>query len=167
MTGNSPSSPTVVFRNDAAVIAWVLLPFWFVVLVPFTREAMITGSVLVMGFLTIFWIAGIGLLVWVPRIPRIEVAVGQGDVRVVERFPLSTRIRRFACSEVTVSPIEECAGEGTSYTCWLVLPQGQHIPFANGSTEEQVRRQRERLVAALALSLSLGRSDPDGSQPET
>jgi hypothetical protein len=151
MPDRSRIGAPLVFQNNAALFAWIFMAVWMLALAGLTGPALGAGEgqfwvQVVLGGL---WLAGLWMSWLVLRASRTRIEVERHSVLVQDKFLWSTRERRFAPSVLAVSDIEEGTGEGTIYTCSLILPDKQRIIFAQGSSEAEVAKERDKLLDAL------------------
>ena len=154
MSFDPQSDQVVVFKNNAAVMIWLIMAAWIAALVYFTRVAMTTSEVpgFLAAVLAVFWIAGLVIAALSLWAPHVRVEISSDGVFVSERAPLWKRQRQFAARDLSVSDIienEDSEGGGINYTCSLLLPDNESIILVQGNSRPKVVQERGQLIGAL------------------
>jgi len=153
MHDRARGSSTAVFRNNAALVAWVFMAVWMLMLGCFTYIFVRDGgqpawSGLVLG---LFWLFGLGGCSWAFSQPRVRVEVSPRGVLTREIFPWWAREAGFAAAQVSVPDvIEEKDSDGDPYfKCILKLPGNRNLTVAESGHRPNVDATHARLRAAL------------------
>lgn len=150
------AAPRRVFRNDTALGLWLFVLAWIAMLVCFSYIAWRDGGIAQTGrwtwpLLGGFWLAGIGILAWAARFPRLRLELGADGVRLREHFPLLRSEARYRTSDLVAPRVESTRDDDGDmrHDCVLDLPGSRRVVLLSSADADAARRCCEELTIAL------------------
>lgn len=156
-TGARGDGPRLLASNGAPVFGWVFILVWLSALgagtVAFASRAGGEGlprhvaSLVMAGF----WLAGLGAVAFLLRIPRTTVRLDGRDLVVTERWLVGRQEERIAHGQpARVEIANERDSDGDPYfVCQLTMPSGRVVKIKEGHRSEVVEATRLAVAAAL------------------
>lgn len=163
-SGARRDGPRLLASNGAPIFGWVFIVVWLSALgagtVAFVSRPGGEGLPRHVASLIIasFWLAGLGAVAFLTRIPRTTVRFEGTDLVVTERWLLGRREERIAYGQsARVDVVDERDSDGDPYfVCQLTTPSGRVVRIKEGHRGAVVEATR------LAVAAALGRiADPD------